>query len=137
MRGYTRLAITLALFACHSALEAAPAPAWQGSYSNVCVHPGSGDLLGVELSFIPHAGGTAVVWQRFEGEGLAPQVLLLREQDGRTVAAASASAAAMFTLVRERTRLRLHYLDGQQDDPAALRPARLLWMGARAPVCRG
>jgi len=27
------------------------ASGWQGSYSNVCVHPQSGDLLGAELSW--------------------------------------------------------------------------------------
>jgi len=112
------------------------ASGWQGSYSNVCVHPQSGDLLGAELSFIAYGGGTAVLWQPFEGEGLPPQVLMLREEGGTTVAVEAAGAPALFSITRERTQIRVRYLQGQDGEVIVLRPGAAQWMGARPPVCR-
>ncbi|WP_312735789.1 hypothetical protein [Stenotrophomonas sp.] len=131
-------ALIWATLLCTGLAAANPVSAsgWQGSYSNICVHPQTGDLLGAELSFITYGGGTAVLWQPFEGEGLPPQVLVLREERGTTVAAEDASAPALFSITRERTRMRVRYLHGQAGETIVLRPGASQWMGARPPVCR-
>lgn len=135
---YRRIVLATAALIFPVAAVAVEAAHWQGSYSNVCMHPESGDLLGHALSFIPYAGGTAVLLQRFEGEALAPQLLILREQDGISTASAAEGMPPVIRLTREHTRLRIRYLDGQQDSPeGSLRPiAAPLWTGARFPDCR-
>jgi len=135
---YRGIVLAIAALIFPVAADAVESARWQGSYSNVCMHPESGDLLGDAVSFIPYAGGMAMLLQRFEGEALAPQLLILREHGGIAVGAEAEGAPPVIRLTREQTRLRVRYLDGQQDSPeGSLRPiAAPLWTGARFPECR-
>ncbi len=50
-------------------------PTLKGTYSDVCVHPESGDLLGTELSFTRSGDVTYVLMQGYEGEAVPPELL--------------------------------------------------------------
>ena len=68
------LAITVLCASLGTPSAATPPPAWAGSYSNVCLHPDTGDLLGVEVSLIPSSQGLTVLYQAFEGAPTPPEV---------------------------------------------------------------
>ena len=55
-----------------------PDPRWSGTYSNLCMHEESGDLLGIEMSFV-HASGASAQLVLFQfAEGVLPEPRLIR-----------------------------------------------------------
>ncbi|MCF7749674.1 hypothetical protein KQ945_02865 [Bacillus subtilis subsp. subtilis] len=140
MRGMRQCGAVVVVLALWGAVaQAAAVTPLAGTYSNVCQHADSGDLLGTTLFFPGAADPGHVQRQRYEGAALAPERLALTAR-GAAWYVLGDDGAAVMVLRREGAALRVTYLDGQQADiggdsetlvASARRPA-----AGSVPVCR-
>lgn len=137
--GRVRTAMVVMLVLSGASAQVGAAPSLEGTYSNVCLHPESGDLLGTELTFAGPADPGHVQLQRYEGAAVAPEQLRLTARGARWNVL-DADGAVVMVLRREGAALRVTYLDGQQADVGG--DSETLVVSARrsaagtAPLCR-
>ncbi len=114
-------------------------PTLTGTYSDVCVHPESGDLLGTELSFIRSGDVTYVLMQPYEGEAGVPELLKVRSSGSRMYVHSEAAGDVLSLELRDEVLVGV-WLDGQMGAPVQRRdtlvPARTVWGGAEPEYCR-
>lgn len=112
--------------------------ALRGTYSNLCIHPDTGDLLGIELSFVSEAEGGYVLVQRYEGGPLAPELMKIKSRGNRIVLAVGESDS--IALQRKGGGVRATYLDGQQSRLGTavenLIASSPVWQGKKPAICR-
>lgn len=86
-----------------------------GTFSSVCKHSETGDVLGTEISFIPVPRGLSLLIQRFEGQPLVPVLLFVTmPRNGRIEVRASEDGGVSFVAdVRSESQIRLQFIDGQ------------------------
>ena len=110
----------------------------RGTYSNLCIHPDTGDLLGIELSFVSVAEGGYVLVQRYEGAPLAPELMKIKSRGDRIVLAVGESDS--IALQRKGSGVRATYLDGQQSRLGTavenLIASSPVWQGKKPAICR-
>lgn len=111
--GSVRVAMAVILVLHGASALAGVAPPLAGTYSNVCVHPESGDLLGTELTFAGTADPGRVQLQRYEGAAVAPEQLRMTAR-GTAWYLHRGDGVAMMVLQRQGAALRVTYRDGQQ-----------------------
>lgn len=130
------LALALALLPGVAVGKGAPEHA--PTYSNVCMHPESGDLLGLEISFVGGADGGYAVVQRYEGEATAPEVLKIKPRGDSLILMHGNTQS--IAVKREASGLRVTHLDGAQSSTGAstetLPPAPAVWQGRQVAVCK-
>ncbi|TDV30473.1 MULTISPECIES: hypothetical protein [Stenotrophomonas] len=111
-----------------------PAP----TYSNVCRHPESGDLLGLELSFIGGADRGYVLVQRYEGEVSTPEVMKIEVRGDQLILLNGKTES--IALLREKSGMRATYLDGALSPAGSanekLAPSQAVWQGRQVGVCK-
>lgn len=107
------------------------------TYSNVCMHPESGDLLGLEISFVGGANAGYAVVQRYEGEATAPEVMKIKPR-GDSLVLMHGNTESL-AVQREASGLRVTHLDGAQSSNGGatemLPPASAVWQGRQVAVC--
>lgn len=112
--------------------------ALRGTYSNLCIHPDTGDVLGIELSFVSEAEGGYVLVQRYEGGPLAPELMKIKSRGDLIVLAVGESDS--IALQRKGSVVRATYLDGQQSRLGTavenLISSSPVWQGQKPAVCR-
>ena len=110
----------------------------RGTYSNLCIHPDTGDLLGIELSFVSEAEGGYVLVQRYEGGPIAPELMKIKRRGDRIVLAVGDSDS--IALQRTGGVVRATYLDGQQSRLGTavenLIASSPVWQGKKPAMCR-
>ena len=131
-------ALALALLLLPGAAAGAGAPNHAPTYSNVCMHPESGDLLGLEVSFVGGADGGYAVVQRYEGEATAPEVMKIKPRGDSLVLMHGNTES--IAVQREASGLRVTHLDGAQSSNGGatetLPPAPAVWQGRQVAVCK-
>ncbi|AWH28967.1 hypothetical protein [Stenotrophomonas sp. YAU14A_MKIMI4_1] len=130
--------LTLALALLPDIATGAGAPNHAPTYSNVCMHPESGDLLGLEISFVGGADGGYAVVQRYEGEATAPEVMKIKPRgDSLVLMHGNTESIAVH---RNASGLRVTHLDGAQSSNGGatetLPPASAVWQGRQVSVCK-
>lgn len=139
------LAVKLLIFNFFLGLLALPGIAFggesqalRGTYSNLCIHPDTGDVLGIELSFVSEAEGGYVLVQRYEGGPLAPELMKIKSRGDRIVLAVGESDS--IALQRKGSGVRATYLDGRQSRLGTavenLISSSPVWQGKKPAVCR-
>ena len=113
----------------------------RGTFSDICVQPQTGDLLGTEVSFIPTPDGGVVLFQRAEGVLLKPVLLASRMSEPKRAEARGQSGVAFVVELKTPDELVLQFKDGQvnRDGTAVATLQRRLpaWSGQqKPPVCR-
>ncbi|WP_313459283.1 hypothetical protein [Stenotrophomonas sp.] len=112
--------------------------ALRGTYSNLCIHPDTGDLLGIELSFVSEAEGGYVLVQRYEGGPIVPELMKIKSRGDRIVLAVGDSDS--IALQRTGGGVRATYLDGQQSRLGTavenLISSLPVWQGKKPALCR-
>jgi hypothetical protein len=107
------------------------------TYSNVCRHAESGDLLGLEVSFVSDADGGYALVQRYEGEAIPPELMQVKRRGDDLVLASGATDA--IALRQDGKRMQLTYLDGQLSAAGrpsdTLTPSSPVWQGKNVAVC--
>ncbi|AWH25142.1 hypothetical protein [Stenotrophomonas sp. YAU14D1_LEIMI4_1] len=107
-------------------------------YSNVCMHPESGDLLGLEVSFVGGPDGGYAVVQRYEGEASAPEVMKIKPR-GNSLVLMRGNIESI-AVQREARGLHVTHLDGAQSlagtSTETLPPAPAVWQGRQVAVCK-
>lgn len=75
-----------------------------GTYSSLCVHEETGDILGIEVSFVyfPTNETSVVLYQHAEGELPSPRLLTVKKQNDGSMKLQSESAD-MTTITLEAT----------------------------------
>lgn len=131
-------AFAVGLLVLSAPVASASAQPRDATYSSVCRHADSGDLLGLEVSFVSEADGGYALVQRYEGAAIAP-VLMQVKQRGRDLVLVS-GATDSIVLRRDGKTLRLTYLDGQLSAAGSssetLIPSLAVWQGKRIAACR-
>ncbi|HEL3813614.1 TPA: hypothetical protein UMY79_000440 [Stenotrophomonas maltophilia] len=131
-------ALAVGLLVLSAPVASAKAQQRDATYSSVCRHPDSGDLLGLEVSFVSDAGSGYALVQRYEGAAIAP-VLMQVKQRGRDLVLMS-GATDSIALRQDGKTLRLTYLDGQLSAAGSssetLIPSLAVWQGKRVAACR-
>lgn len=114
-------------------------PTLTGTYSDVCVHPESGDLLGTELSFIRSGDVTYVLLQPYEGEAGVPELLKVRSSGPRMFVHSEAAGDVLSLEVGDEVLVAV-WLTGQMGASGQQRDtlvrARTVWGGAEPGYCR-
>lgn len=130
--------LALALAVLPSVATGAGAPNHAPTYSNVCMHPESGDLLGLEISFVGGADGGYAVVQRYEGEATAPEVMKIKPRGDSLVLMHGNTES--IAVQREARGLHATHLDGAQSSTGAstetLPRAPAVWQGRQVAVCK-
>lgn len=130
--------LALALAVLPSVATGAGAPKQAPTYSNVCMHPESGDLLGLEISFVGGADGGYAVVQRYEGEATAPEVMKIKPR-GDSLVLMHGNIESI-TAQRQASGLNVTHLDGAQSSTGAstetLPPASAVWQGRQVAACK-
>ncbi|KAB8161365.1 hypothetical protein FKV24_019055 [Lysobacter maris] len=116
-----------------------------GTFSSVCRHNESGDLLGMEVSFVPDGDGMWLLAQRYEGVPTRPALLSVGHSNDSHVDAEVKSEDGDFFMLEmlSNGRLRIKYMDGQvshtgSDSEVLYKRASPSWStgdGAQIPVC--
>ena len=106
-----------------------PDPRWSGTYSNLCVHEESGDLLGIEMTFVHPSG--------------APEPRLIKltpESDGRLGFAGDADAPPFVLQPGAGDTAQITFPQASTRDEPATQPLvrrSPVWGGKQSvPVCR-
>jgi hypothetical protein len=117
-----------------------------GTFSSVCRHGESGDLLGIEVSFIPDASGIWMLVQRYEGVPTRPTLLSIgRPNDNRISTKAKSVDGDFFVVdILPNDSLRIRYMNGQvsrtgSDSEMLYKRVSPNWSSggnARIPVCK-
>ena len=114
-------------------------PTLTGTFSDVCVHPESGDLRGTELSFIRSGDVTYVLLQPYEGEAGVPELLKVRSSGPRMFVHSEAAGDVLSLELRDEVLIGV-WLDGRMgalgQQREALPRARAVWSGAEPGYCR-
>ncbi|AWH32961.1 hypothetical protein [Stenotrophomonas sp. SAU14A_NAIMI4_8] len=130
--------LVLALAFLPSVAAGASSPKQPPTYSNVCMHPESGDLLGLEISFVGGADGGYAVVQRYEGEASAPEVMKIKPRGDSLVL--MYGNIESITAQRQARGLRVTHLDGAQSSTGTstetLTPSLAVWQGRQVAVCK-
>ncbi|KAF1013336.1 MAG: hypothetical protein GAK31_03485 [Stenotrophomonas maltophilia] len=109
-----------------------------GTYSNVCTHADTGDLLGLKLSFVSEAEGGYVLVQRYEGGPIAPELMKIQRRGDLLVLVLGGSDS--IALRRKGSGVRATYLDGQLSSlgtsDETLASSSPIWQGKMPAVCR-
>ncbi|WP_312253163.1 hypothetical protein [Stenotrophomonas sp.] len=130
--------LTLALALLPGVAVGAGAPNHAPTYSNVCMHPESGDLLGLEISFVGGVDGGYALVQRYEGEATAPEVMKIKPRGDSLVLMHGNTES--IAVQREARGLHVTHLDGAQSSTGAstetLPPASAVWQGRQVAVCK-
>ncbi|AWH21252.1 hypothetical protein [Stenotrophomonas sp. ZAC14D2_NAIMI4_6] len=130
--------LTLALALLPDVAVGKGAPKGAPTYSNVCMHPESGDLLGLEISFVGGADGGYAVVQRYEGEATAPEVMKIKPR-GDTLVLMHGNTESI-AVQRNASGLHVTHLDGAQSSNGGatetLPPASAVWQGRPVAVCK-
>ncbi|MCU1001899.1 hypothetical protein JAK44_13175 [Stenotrophomonas maltophilia] len=107
------------------------------TYSSVCRHADSGDLLGLEVSFISEADGGYALVQRYEGAAIAPVLMQVKQRERDLVLVSGATDS--IALRQDGKTLRLTYLDGQLSAAGSssenLIPSLAVWQGKSVAAC--
>ncbi|KAG0758094.1 hypothetical protein G6F22_019743 [Rhizopus arrhizus] len=131
-------ALVVGLLVLSAPVASANADPRDATYSSVCRHAESGDLLGLEVSFVSEADGGYALVQRYEGAAIAP-VLMQVKQRGRDLVLVS-GATDSIALRQDGKILRLTYLDGQLSAAGSssetLIPSVPGWQGKSGAACR-
>lgn len=134
-----RAAMAVMLVLQGASAQAGVAAPLAGIYSNVCMHPESGDLLGTELTFAGPADPGRVQLQRYEGAAVAPEQLRMTAR-GTAWYLHGGDGAAMMLLQRQGAALRVTYLDGQLSSGGGTSETLVVTAPGRAdrqrPICR-
>jgi|SRR5712691_286388 len=89
---------------------------FKGTFSDICAHPETGDLLGTELSFIPTPNGFVVLFQQAEGVLLKPELLVPKANASRRVEIQQSNqgGAISFSVeLKSENELVIQFKDGQ------------------------
>ena len=80
--------------ACASGGASQEGESFSGTYSSICEHQESGDILGVEISFVyyPSDASIVVLYQYAEGQLPPPQLITLTRENSRRMAFRSGKA---------------------------------------------
>jgi len=110
-----------------------------GTYGNVCVHPDSGDMLGIELFFPGAADPGHARLRHYEGAALAPERLVMGTR-GAAVYLYASDGTAVMVVRRQGAALQVTHLTGSQassggDRETLVAVTRRGGDGTR-PVCR-
>lgn len=131
-------AFAVGLLVLSAPVASAKAQPHDATYSSVCRQADSGDLLGLEVSFVSEADGGYALVQRYEGAAIAP-VLMQVKQRGRDLVLVS-GATDSIVLRQDGKILRLTYLDGQLSAAGSpsetLIPSLPVWQGKSVAACR-
>ncbi len=107
------------------------------TYASVCRHADSGDLLGLEVSFISEADGGYALVQRYEGAAIAPVLMQVKQRERDLVLVSGATDS--IALRQDGKTLRLTYLDGQLTAAGSssenLIPSLAVWQGKSVAAC--
>ncbi|MCU1068857.1 hypothetical protein [Stenotrophomonas maltophilia] len=107
------------------------------TYASVCRHTDSGDLLGLEVSFISEADGGYALVQRYEGAAIAPVLMQVKQRERDLVLVSGATDS--IALRQDGKTLRLTYLDGQLSAAGSssenLIPSLAVWQGKSVAAC--
>ncbi|KAG0923953.1 hypothetical protein G6F31_019315 [Rhizopus arrhizus] len=129
-------ALVVGLLVLSAPVASANADPRDATYSSGCRHAESGDLLGLEVSFVSEADGGYALVQRYEGAAIAP-VLMQVKQRGRDLVLVS-GATDSIALRQDGKILRLTYLDGQLSAAGSssetLIPSLPVWQGKSVPA---
>ncbi len=110
----------------------------RGTYSNLCIHLDTGDLLGIELSFVSEAEGGYVLVQRYEGGPVVPELMKVKSRGDRIVLAVGGSDSIALQIIGSV--VRATYLDGQQSRLGTavenLIASSPVWQGKKPAICR-
>ena len=117
---------------------------FKGTFSDICAHPETGDLLGTELSFIPTPNGFVVLFQQAEGVLLKPELLVPKANASRRVEIQQSNqgGAISFSVeLKSENELVIQFKDGQitrNGTPSTtLRRRPAIWSdGQKADNCR-
>lgn len=130
--------LVLALAVLPSVAAGASSPKQPPTYSNVCTHPESGDLLGLEISFVGGGDGGYAVVQRYEGEATAPEVMKIKPRGDSLILMHGNTES--ITAERQASGLHVTHLDGAQSSNGGatetLPPAPAVWQGRQVAVCK-
>ncbi|KAG1468091.1 hypothetical protein G6F57_012739 [Rhizopus arrhizus] len=131
-------ALVVGLLVLSAPVASANADPRDATYSSVCRHAESGELLGLEVAFVSEADGGYALVQRYEGAAIAP-VLMQVKQRGRDLVLVS-GATDSIALRQDGKILRLTYLDGQLSAAGSssetLIPSLPVWQGKSVAACR-
>ncbi|GEM_PF-768318 len=113
-------------------------PALTGTYSDVCVHPESGDLLGTELSFTRSGDVTYVLMQIYEGEAVPPELLTVTYRGAQMYVTAEGGGDVLALELKE-TALYLRWLGGRLGSSGSerdvLQHGVAVWAGGEPAYC--
>lgn len=140
MRTATLLTLIAVVLASEGSAVAASEPLpLMGTFSNVCVHPESGDLLGTEISFMKGGQATFALVQRYEGESNAPELMGVT-QGKSTLYVGPSKGSNMLSLELVGTSVRITWLDGQEGSFGGLSETLVrsspVWSGLKVPGCK-
>lgn len=134
----TPIVFALALLVLPGAAYADESWGLRGTYSNVCMHSDTGDLLGLELSFVSAAEGGYVLVQRYEGGPIAPELMKIKRRGDLIVLVLGGSDS--IALRKKGGGVRATYLDGQLSSlgtsDETLASSSPVWQGKKPAVCR-
>lgn len=87
-----------------------------GTFSDLCRHPETGDLLGIEVSFIPSSAGLSVIFQRADGSiGDPVQLKVMQRKNNLVEVRSLESGGVQFNVnVLSAKEINLSFVDGQR-----------------------
>lgn len=113
-------------------------PTLSGTYSSVCVHRDSLDLLGLELSFTRSGDVTYVLMQPYEGEAGVPELLKVRASGPRMFVHSENAGDVLSLEVRDEGLVAV-WLSGRVGASGERREelvhARAVWNGEEPGYC--
>jgi len=89
---------------------------FKGTFSDICAHSDTGDLLGTELSFIPTPNGFAILLQRAQGALLKPMLLMPKATSSKRVEIQESNqgrAISFSVELKSENELVIQFKDGQ------------------------
>mgnify|MGYP006916637831 CR=1 FL=1 len=136
-RSISSLAVTLGLLALSWPVFSGNTQQRAATYSSVCRHAESGDLLGLEVSFVSDVDGGYALVQRYEGAVTPPELMQVKRRGDDLVLASGATDA--IALHQDGKRMQVTYLDGQLSAAGTLSdtltPSSPVWQGKNVAVC--
>lgn len=138
VRSIASFALALGLLALSGSVSSGNGPHRPATYSSVCRHADSGDLLGLEVSFVSDADGGYALVQRYEGVSTAPMLMRIKQRGHERVLVTDATNS--MALRQDGRALRVTYLEGQLSAAGTsseiLIPSTPVWQGKSVAHCR-